>query len=395
MPTVTFNDFLKTNENLSFLPLISLTYDNLLSCNTTLQPSPDILFQAITRRSTDENLDMENLEILGDCFLKLIVSMSLYHRYPLAGAGALTVEKAKQISNSNLYRITVQKKLKTYLNVMKINFRGEEANWLPPGYIIKKTEQNQINNELGSKRYEYQKVKRKAFADMMEAFMGAFLISTNYMVTIQFMKWLGLDVIPLDENKEIMKTPPILCSYLQNEESNRTVEKFYKEQAFSFVEKTINYEFNNKAYLIAAFTHPSSFANRLTSCYERLEFLGDAVLDFLVTRYIFVNDKNITPAIFVSMTNQFHKWSHTYFGLPSYIVFLQNYHIILPRKHHRLHHVVPHDTYFCITTGWLNRPLEMIKFWPWLESFVENYTGAKPRSDDFAWAQKTEKVHCY
>lgn len=100
-------------------------------------------------------------------------------------------------------------------------------------------------------------------------------------------------------------------------------------------------------------------------------------------------------AIFVSMTNQFHKWSHTYFGLPSHIVFLQRYHIILPRKHHRLHHVVPHDTYFCITTGWLNWPLEKLRFWPWLESIVKKYTGAKPRSDDFAWAQKTEKIHCY
>ena len=74
--------------------------------------------------------------------------------------------------------------------------------------------------------------------------------------------------------------------------------------------------------------------------------------------------------------------------------------------------VVPHDTYFCsmylsmsveeemidfylVTTGWLNRPLEVLKFWSWLESIVEKYTGAKPRSDDFAWAQKTEKVHCY
>jgi hypothetical protein len=37
----------------------------------------------------------------------------------------------------------------------------------------------------------------------------------------------------------------------------------------------------------------------------------------------------------------------------------------------------------------------MIKFWPWLESIVEKYTSAKPRSDDFAWAQKTEKVHYY
>ena len=48
---------------------------------------------------------------------------------------------------------------------------------------------------------------------------------------------------------------------------------------------------------------------------------------------------------------------------------------------------------FLVTTGWLNWPLEMIGFWPWLEVIVEKYTGAKPRSDDFAWAQKTEKAH--
>ncbi|KAK3085727.1 hypothetical protein FSP39_007866 [Pinctada imbricata] len=95
-------------------------------------------------------------------------------------------------------------------------------------------------------------------------------------------------------------------------------------------------------------------------------------------------------AIFVSLTNQFHKWSHTYFGLPRWITLLQDLHIVLPRKHHRIHHVAPHETYFCITTGWLNYPLEKIKFWTTLEAMIESATGYKPRSDDLKWAQKTK-----
>ncbi|XP_055634961.1 plasmanylethanolamine desaturase isoform X1 [Toxorhynchites rutilus septentrionalis] len=93
-------------------------------------------------------------------------------------------------------------------------------------------------------------------------------------------------------------------------------------------------------------------------------------------------------SIFIAMTNQIHKWSHTYWGLPKWVLFLQHHHIVLPRRHHRIHHVAPHETYFCITTGWLNWPLEKIKFWSTLEAIIEACTGHKPRADDFKWAQK-------
>lgn len=44
------------------------------------------------------------------------------------------------------------------------------------------------------------------------------------------------------------------------------------------LENSIGYKFHHNSYLLQAFTHASYQPNRLTDCYQRLEFLGDAVL---------------------------------------------------------------------------------------------------------------------
>lgn len=49
-------------------------------------------------------------------------------------------------------------------------------------------------------------------------------------------------------------------------------------RGFDLFEQRLGYKFRDRAYLLQAMSHASYSPNRLTDCYQRLEFLGDAVL---------------------------------------------------------------------------------------------------------------------
>jgi ubiquitin-conjugating enzyme E2 variant len=57
-------------------------------------------------------------------------------------------------------------------------------------------------------------------------------------------------------------------------------------------------------------------------------------------------------------------------------------HLILPPKHHDIHHTAPFDTYFCITTGWLNWPLQKLRVFESLDWVMWKLAGWKSGEDD-------------
>lgn len=94
----------------------------------------------------------------------------------------------------------------------------------------------------------------------------------------------------------------------------------------------------------------------------------------------------------VMTTNQFHKWSHLD-EPPPVIAFFQRVHLILPPAHHRIHHTAPFNKYYCITVGWLNKPLLMIGFFQTLERIVTRLTGLIPRNDDIGTEAAAELMN--
>ena len=83
----------------------------------------------------------------------------------------------------------------------------------------------------------------------------------------------------------------------------------------------------------------------------------------------------------VFLTNQFHKWAHLKTPNAA-IAFLQKSGLILGVEHHDVHHHAPYAKHYCITTGWLNRPLDAMGFFRGLEKVITAVTGAQPRKDD-------------
>ena len=68
-------------------------------------PSPSLILQALTMSNSNDAINLERLETIGDSFLKYAITSYLYCEYPLIHEGKLSHLRSKQVSNLNLYQL--------------------------------------------------------------------------------------------------------------------------------------------------------------------------------------------------------------------------------------------------------------------------------------------------
>ncbi|XP_060069957.1 endoribonuclease Dicer-like [Ylistrum balloti] len=185
----------------------------------------------------------------------------------------------------------------------------------------------EVNEVKGVDIYSYclqtlHSIPDKSIADCVESLIGCYLTSCGKKAALRFMYSLGLKVLPPkvaaagDVMEEVVTMPTSsqgecqnVSSYgyqcppsplLSNSETDRHLMEHLLIGYTSFEEK-IGYKFSDRAYLLQAFTHASYHYNNITDCYQRLEFLGDAILDYVITRHLYEDSCKYSPGVLTDL----------------------------------------------------------------------------------------------
>ena len=121
----------------------------------------------------------------------------------------------------------------------------------------------------------WQKISKKSVADSVEAIFGLYLTLHGIKGALKVMRWMGVNVPDPGEGSSSFGGTPPEPLLIDSPQAKYLLDDHLA--GFESLERSINFRFRNRFYLLQAFSHASYHHNRMTSCYQRLEFLGDAV----------------------------------------------------------------------------------------------------------------------
>nr|WOD55121.1 DICER-like protein 3 [Abelmoschus esculentus] len=256
-------------------------------------PSSMIL-EALTTLGCCESFSMERLELLGDSVLKYTVSCTLFLKYPSKHEGQLSSRRSLAVCNSTLHKLGTVHIIQGYIR----NGAFDPRRWVAPGQrtlrpVPCKCGVDSLEVPLDKIfQTEDPKVKfgkpcdrghrwmcSKTISDCVEALIGAYYVSGGLVASLHVMKWLGVDV----------ELDPTMVAEVINQAS---LQIYVPNNEIQEIESKVGHNFSVKFLLKEALTHESALE---FYCYQVVEFLGDSVLDLLITQYLYHNHTDIDP----------------------------------------------------------------------------------------------------
>lgn len=223
-----------------------------------------LVLEAISSPAAGETGDYNRLEYLGDTCLKHCTELQVMAQYPTWPESYLTVERDRMVRNTNLAKAAMDLGLDKF--ILAKAFTGSK--WRPL-YI----------SEIASAESKERQMSTKTLADVVEALIGAAFVDGGIekaLVCIQ-------TLLPTEK----WFSPQFCFESMIGELRPSEVTNL------ALLEQLVGHKFVNPTLLVEAITHVSFPYNKTGLSLERLEFLGDSVLDMLVTPKLFAHPRKL------------------------------------------------------------------------------------------------------
>ena len=266
----------------SLLRQMSMIYTTASLRDTLLASTPlydiplDLLTTALTAPAAMAPFDYERLETLGDTVLKLLTCIQVMADHPFWHEGYLTARKDHVVANVSLARAAMERGLPHWI----IRDKFIPTKWSP---LLHRKDEMEDDDVEGERKVD---LSTKTIADVVEALIGASYCHGDLdwgMECIKLFK-LGMEWQPWGESVEKIFS---MVESLDDGELPMDM--------VSTVEKILGYNFTKKTLVVEALTHPSYTLGVQTRPYDRLEFLGDAVLDMVVSHLLYNAGQDYSP----------------------------------------------------------------------------------------------------
>jgi dsRNA-specific ribonuclease len=245
--------------SLAIPPIIQLLHQHLMANEIQVKMLKDLpiidssyLQEGIIAPSSQWPSNYQRLEFFGDSILKSVVAVHAFSKYPLWHEGYLSKFKEQLVSNERLAYAATIAGLERFICTDFIT--QKHPVFLP---VVDESQNRTL--------------PRKVLADVVEALTAAAYECGGMSLSQQL---LG-------------KFLPELSNISTKPQCTQKKDHTFPVHLEGKLDLLLGFKFQNRALIWEAVTHPSWQRDTTTGSYQRLEFLGDAILEFLVSRNLY------------------------------------------------------------------------------------------------------------